>query len=89
MTVEEIKTETLSTGAVTPNCVYRANQNTTLITKDGSILDVKKGAKSILSGCGRKESGIYSHFMIGIEWAIGINKHWDHYANPILQRVNE
>lgn len=85
MTTGQIKKLTLSTGATTANVVYRAKVDTVLIVGT-ELIDVKQGESAIISGCG-SQKGINSHYLLGDKWAIGANKDWEHFANPILMEA--
>ena len=86
MSTQQIQEQTLSTGAATPNVVYKAIRDTVLI-RGIELIDAPARSLAIISGCG-EQKGRHGHYMHGKDWTVGVNEDWEHYANPILAQVN-
>lgn len=87
--LRSIKESTLSTGAASTNAVYEAQKDTVIFLKNNREVDIKKGQRAIISGCGAKKPGFISYFLIGNEWGVGLNADWEHVFNPILMEHTE
>lgn len=95
MSLEQIKAETLSTGAVEKACVYEATEDTVIIidpdmnpdTQNSVLTDIKKGDRMIIGSCGDQSYLGVSYYLYGDSWGLIPNSHMMHVANPILDLV--
>jgi len=93
MDLEAIKAETLSTGITTANCVYEAKEDAVMIvdpdgkpeTINDMLVDLPKGSKLCIAGCGDQSEKGMSYYMHGDDWVLISNDSMKHVANPILQ----
>lgn len=88
MTLAEIKSQTLSTKMTAANAVYKFLVNSRGINyKRSASCEFKTGDLVCVSGCGELHKSGASAVYVGDSHFYVPNRDLQHYANPILQRV--